>query len=203
MAWLGAAIKRHKLHYRPRHDEAGSADAGVVREGRYASQEITDCYDLRDTYNMDETGLYYTAAPGRSICSATAKGVKKDKNRLTLALTTNADGSDSLPVQFIGKAQKPRCFDKQTAEQLGYLYRKSTKAWMNSQICQHWLLQLDKEMRAAKLHILQLVDNVSSHALGGMVLANNKVQKLPANITINLQPLDTGVISRHAFNRYR
>ncbi|KAG6612611.1 putative jerky [Phytophthora cinnamomi] len=193
--WLTGFLKRHKLRYRPRHGEAGSADADVVREERHAIQEITDCYDAHDIYNMDETGLYYAAARGRSICTATTKGVKKNKTRLTQALTTNADGSDSLPVLFIGKAQKPRCFGKKTAEQLGYLYRKSTKAWMNSKIYQNWLLQLDKEMRAAKQHILLLVDNVSSHALGDMVLTNIKVQKLPANTTTYLQPLDAGVIA--------
>ncbi|KAE9054757.1 hypothetical protein PF010_g32401 [Phytophthora fragariae] len=66
---------------------------------------------------------------------------------------------------------------------------------MNSKIYQNWLLQLDKEMRAAKRHILLLVDNVSSHALGDMVLTNIKVQKLPANTTTYLQPLDAGVIA--------
>ncbi|KAG6609524.1 Tigger transposable element-derived protein 6 [Phytophthora cinnamomi] len=170
VGWLTGFLKRHKLRYRPRHGEAGSADADVVREGHHAIQEITDCYDAHDTYNMDETGLYYAAAPGRN-------------------------GSDSLPVLFIGKAQKPRCVGKKTAEQLGYLYRKSTKACMNSKIYQNGLLQLDKEMRAAKWHILLLVDNVFSHALGDMVLTNIKVQKLSANTTTYLQPLDAGVIA--------
>ncbi|KAE9021678.1 hypothetical protein PF010_g5090 [Phytophthora fragariae] len=195
VGWLTGFPKRHKLRYRRRHGEAGSADADVVREGRHAIQEIMYCYDRHDTYNMDETGLYYSAAHGRSICSATTKDVKKNKPRLTLALTTNADGSDSLPVLFIGKAQKPRCFGKLTAEQLGNLYRKSTKAWMNSKIYQNGLLQLDKEMRAAKRDILLLVDNVSSHALGDMVMTNIKIQKLPANTTTYLQPLDAGVIA--------
>ncbi|KAE8911079.1 hypothetical protein PF003_g5760 [Phytophthora fragariae] len=79
VGWLTGFLKRHKLRYRPRHGEAGSADADVVREGRHAIHEITDCYDAHDTYNMDEAGLYYAAAPGRSICTATAKGVKKTR----------------------------------------------------------------------------------------------------------------------------
>ncbi|KAE8912131.1 hypothetical protein PF003_g3801 [Phytophthora fragariae] len=79
VGWLTGFLKRHKLRYRPRHGEAGSADADVVREGRHAIHEITDCYDAHDTYNMDEAGLYYAAAPGRSICTATTKGVKKTR----------------------------------------------------------------------------------------------------------------------------
>ncbi|KAG3008381.1 hypothetical protein PC120_g16270 [Phytophthora cactorum] len=195
VGWLSCFLKRHKLRYRPLHGEAGSADADVVREGRYAIQELTELYDAHDTYNMDETGLYYSAAPGRSICSATTPGVKKNKTRMTLALTTNADGSDSLPVLFIGRAEKPRCFGKKTAAQLGYLYRKSAKAWMNTKTVQEWLLQLDKEMRAAQRHILLLVDTVSSHSLGNLVLTNAKLQSLPPNTTIYLQPLDAGIIA--------
>ncbi|KAJ8552533.1 hypothetical protein ON010_g10012 [Phytophthora cinnamomi] len=65
VGWLTGFLKRHKLRYRPRHGEAGSAVADEVREGRHAIQEITDCYDAHDTYNMDEIGLYYAAAPGR------------------------------------------------------------------------------------------------------------------------------------------
>ncbi|KAG6948220.1 hypothetical protein JG687_00015618 [Phytophthora cactorum] len=114
---------------------------------------------------------------------------------MTLALTTNADGTDSLPVLFIGRAKKPRCFGKKTAAQLGYLYKKSAKAWMNTKIFQEWLLQLDKEMWAAQRHILLLVDNVSSHSLGNLVLTNVKLQSFPPNTTTYLQPLDAGIIA--------
>ncbi|KAG2889630.1 hypothetical protein PC129_g14654 [Phytophthora cactorum] len=153
VGWLSCFLKRHKLRYRPLHGKAGSADADVVREGCYAMQELTELYDAHDTYNMDET----------------------NKTRMTLALTTSADGSDSLPVLFIGRAEKPRCFGKKTAAQLGYLYKKSAKAWMNTKIFQEWFLQLDKEMRVAPRLILLLVDNVSSHSLGNLVLMNVKL----------------------------
>ncbi|KUF93054.1 Eukaryotic peptide chain release factor GTP-binding subunit [Phytophthora nicotianae] len=98
VSWLSAFLKRHELRYRARHGEAGSADHDKVREGRHALHELTDMYAPQDTYNMDETGLNYKAAPTRSICSSRMPGVKKDKTRITLALTTNADGSDTLPA---------------------------------------------------------------------------------------------------------
>ncbi|KAE9325918.1 hypothetical protein PF008_g16775 [Phytophthora fragariae] len=144
---------------------------------------------------MDETGLNYKAAPTRSICTSKMPGVKKDKTRITLALTTNADGSDSLPALFIGRAVKPRCFGKKTAEQHGFLYKKTDKAWMNRKVYQEWLLNLDREMRAAQRHILLLVDNVSLHAHGDLVLTNVQVESLPPNTTTHLQPLDAGIIA--------
>ena len=66
---------------------------------------------------------------------------------------------------------------------------------MNSSVFKEWLLNLDKEMRAAQRNILLLVDNVSSHSLGDIVMTNVVVQKLPPNTTTYLQPLDAGIIA--------
>ena len=45
------------------------------------------------------------------------------KTRITLALTANANRSLKLPPFCIGHAQKPRCFNRKTGEQLGFYYR--------------------------------------------------------------------------------
>uniref|UniRef100_H3H5Q8 DDE-1 domain-containing protein n=1 Tax=Phytophthora ramorum TaxID=164328 RepID=H3H5Q8_PHYRM len=65
-----------------------------------ALNELTDLYSPEDVYNMDETRLCYAMAPARSICTKTARGVKKKKTRITLTLTAYADGSDTLPALF-------------------------------------------------------------------------------------------------------
>uniref|UniRef100_H3H6R8 DDE-1 domain-containing protein n=1 Tax=Phytophthora ramorum TaxID=164328 RepID=H3H6R8_PHYRM len=107
-----------------------------LREGRAALQELTDLYEPKDTYNMDETGLNYNATASRSISLARTRGVKEDTTRIMLVLTTNADGTDTLPALFIGRAVKPRYFGKKTGEENGFLYRKPNKAWMNSGVYQ-------------------------------------------------------------------
>ncbi|KAG3145783.1 hypothetical protein C6341_g18261 [Phytophthora cactorum] len=147
VGWLSCFLKRHKLRYRPLHGKAGSADADVVREGCYAMQELTELYDAHDTYNMDETVLYYSAAPGRSICSATTP-----------------------------------------AAQLGYLYKKSAKAWMNTKIFQEWFLQLDKEMRVAPRLILLLVDN----PLDAGIIASFKARFRSMQIDRAIDRFETG-----------
>ncbi|KAJ8525445.1 hypothetical protein ON010_g15670 [Phytophthora cinnamomi] len=43
-------------------------------------------------------------------------------------------------------------------------------------------------------HVLLLLDNASSHSEEGVPLTNVRVEKLPANTTSKLQPLDQGVI---------
>ena len=59
----------------------------------------------------------------------------------------NADGSEKLPPFFIGHAKKPRCFERKTAERLGFLYRNNKKAWMTGILFQEWLGDVDKGMK--------------------------------------------------------
>jgi hypothetical protein len=195
VGWLTAFMRRHGLRFRIRHGEAASADSRIVYEGRQSPQELTDLYSPADIYNMDETGLCYAMAPARSICTKKMRGVKKDKTRISLAFTANADGSDELPILFLGRAKKPRCFNKHSGEELGFLYRNNKKTWMTGDIYRDWLRALDTDMRAAGRHILLLLDNASSHSSGDLALTNVKVRKLPPNTTALLQPMDAGIIA--------
>ena len=67
-------------------------------------------YDPEDIYNMDETGLFWRYAPNSGISSldSSTGGVKKDKARISLALTSNATGSDRMAIWAIRKAAVPR-----------------------------------------------------------------------------------------------
>ncbi|GMF21282.1 unnamed protein product [Phytophthora lilii] len=128
--WLTGFERRHALRYRQRHGEAASADTAAIYLGRQQLQDLTDQYEPQNVYNMDETGLCYAMAPSRSICTGGARGVKKTKTRITVALTSNADGSDALPPLILGRAKQPLCFKKRTAAQLGFKYKSNQKAWM-------------------------------------------------------------------------
>jgi hypothetical protein len=143
---------------------------------------------------MDETGLCYAMAPSRSICTRGARGTK-NKTRITLAFTSNADGSNSLPPLILGRAKQPYCFKKRTAVQLGFDYKVNQKAWMTGKVFREWLLNLDRDMRASGRHILLLVDIVSSHNIGELVCTNVRREFLPTNTTAFLQPMDAGIIA--------
>ena len=60
--------------------------------------------------------------PDRGLSDSKQSGVKGNKNRLTYAFTSNADGSDKLPPFIIGKAARPRPFQSKTGTQLGFYY---------------------------------------------------------------------------------
>ncbi|RHZ17120.1 hypothetical protein DYB31_003430 [Aphanomyces astaci] len=116
--------------------------------------------------------------------------------KITLALTTNANGTDMVEPLFIGSAVQPRCFGGRSAADLGFDYTSSKKAWMNGDIFDTYLRKLDSRMEAASRNILLLVDNASPHkAKEDTLLTNVSLKMLPPNTTAYLQPQDAGIIA--------
>jgi hypothetical protein len=62
-------------------------------------------------FNMDETALFYNAQPKRTIAikGKRRNGGKAYKDRVTVLLCCNADGSKKLWPLTVGKFEKPRC----------------------------------------------------------------------------------------------
>lgn len=79
---------------------------------------------------MDETDLYYRSSSMKTMSKAPVSGVKVDKTRMTIAFFCNADGSSNISPVIIGYYEKPRCFKKRRASDLGFHYYSDKKAWM-------------------------------------------------------------------------
>ena len=200
--WLVKFQQRHGFRSVRFFGESGSADVGAIEENLPKMIEEIEKYRRCDVFNMDETGLLYRMAPDRTIASKNLNGSKKDKARITIALTANADGSEKLPPLFIGHFGKPRAFGKKSPQQLGFLYKFNKSAWMTSAIFQDWLLDLDKRYRMQQRKVLLLLDNAPTHIVGSLELTSLKIIFLPPNTTSKIQPLDAGIIA--AFKkRYR
>ncbi|RQM27620.1 hypothetical protein B5M09_011037 [Aphanomyces astaci] len=123
-------------------------------------------------------------------------GLKKSKKRITLALTTNANGTDMVEPLFSGSAVQPRCFRGRSAADLGFDYTSNKKAWMNGDIFDTFLRKLDSRMEAASRNILLLVDNALPHkAKEDTLLTNVSLKMLPPNTTAYFQPQDAGIIA--------
>ncbi|MBA0648888.1 hypothetical protein Goklo_016522 [Gossypium klotzschianum] len=59
---------------------------------------------------MDETDLFYCLQADHSLATKQLEGQKKDKERLTVVVCCNGDGSNKVPLWVIGKFANPRCF---------------------------------------------------------------------------------------------
>lgn len=132
-------------------------------------------------------------APDRGLTDREQSGVKGNKNRLTYAFTSNADGSEKLPPFIIGKPAKPRAFNRKTGSQLGFYYRNNAKAWMTAYLYQEWIGQWDQELKANGRKILLLQDNFSAHIIPDS-LENIRVENFSPNLTAHVQPKDQGII---------
>lgn len=131
--------------------------------------------------------------PDIGLSDRKQSGVKGKKVRLTYAFTSNADGSQKLPPFIIGKAARPRAFQKKTGQQLGFYYRANAKAWMTGDLYRDWIQQWDRELQEKKQKALLLQDNFSGHIVPPG-LKCIRVENFAPNLTAHVQPKDQGII---------
>ena len=154
-------------------------------------------YSPNDIYNGDETALFYKSLPCRTYCFDGDKpaGSAKCKDRLTLLIITNMDGSDHRKLSVIGKSKTPRCLQKKYKMQVKDMsvnWYASKNAWMTGEIHNQIMSKLNNEMRLSNRHILYVCDNASSYQV--REYSRIKFLMLPPNVTSIMQPLDQGII---------
>ncbi|RHY82946.1 hypothetical protein DYB26_006426 [Aphanomyces astaci] len=135
--WLYRFQQRHDLKSRRVYGEAASASEQVVNEGRLRLRDVTRGYEKRNIYNLDETAYFYCSSQTKTICTLSMPGRKKVKKRITVAVTSNADGSCRWPLLFIGTAKQPR----------------SDVAWirpMKSQLRKIWIDSIRRQVKNSK-----------------------------------------------------
>ena len=154
-------------------------------------------YSPNDIYNGDETALFYKCLPHRTYCFNGDKpaGSAKRKDRLTLLMITNMDGSDHRKLAVIGKSKTPWCLGKKYKMQVKDMavdWYASKNAWMTGDIHHKIMSKFNDEMRKSNRHILYVCDNASSHQV--REYSHIKFLMLPPNATSIMQPLDQGII---------
>ena len=203
IGWLDGFKKRFKIKEYVQHGEAASA--AIDNPDNLAQmerlRELCKEYELKNIQNMDETGMNWKRTPDRTLATKAHSGTKKSKDRITIALTSNADGSEKFVPWVIGKSKNPRCFSKIKRQNLRVKYRFNKTKWMTGLICEEYLQWLNNKMRAEQRHVLLLMDNFSGHELavqligGQQGLSNVRIEWLPPNTTSFWQPMDQGIIA--------
>jgi hypothetical protein len=112
------------------------------------------------------------------------------RDRVSVLVCTNMDGSEKLKPIVIGKYANPRAFKNK--KNLPLIYKNNANAWMKSDIFEEFLLKLNQNMQKQNRKIILFIDNCSSHPF--ITLPNIKIVYFPSNTTSRLQPLDQGVI---------
>lgn len=199
-SWLYGFQKRHGIKYREHHRGMAS-EYIVAEESMVAIREYLADISPNNIYNCDETGLFWKLVPDRSLSTRNLPGRKPEKARISALFCCNADGSDKLPIWFVGSAAKPRAFSAAGVHpaHLNMYWRSNHSARMTTPIFEEFLRWFDKRMTGRK--VVLLMDNFSAHEnalriieASGQPLQNTRVIWLPPNSTSKFQPLDQGII---------
>lgn len=137
--WFFRWKVRNNLTNRSLCGEASLVNSEVISQWLSGdAKEILETYAAKDIFNGDETGLFWRMMPSRSYVTKDdpCHDGKKSKDRVTVMIAANSDGSEKLPLLVIGKFAKPRCF-KNFHPPCPYM--NSAKAWMTTQLFQKWL----------------------------------------------------------------
>ncbi|XP_065866608.1 CENP-B homolog protein 2-like [Euphorbia lathyris] len=204
--WLEKFKQRHAIRSFRRFGESGSVDMKKIEAVLPKIKEKLDKWSLKDIYNMDETGLFYRMQADNSLATKQLEGRKQNKERITIAICCNADGSDKLPLWIIGKFLNPRCFKNNNRDSLNCKYQANSNAWMTFLIFNEWLQWFDNRMDR---NVLLILDNCTAHGKKENFppLRHTTVMFLPPNCTSKIQPCDAGIIRnfkgyyRQRFNR--
>eukprot|EP00062_Callorhinchus_milii_P003525 gi/632940940/ref/XP_007885601.1/ PREDICTED: tigger transposable element-derived protein 4-like [Callorhinchus milii] len=152
-------------------------------------------YEPRDIYNAGETGLFWQLLPNRTLAFKREKcsSGKQSKQRFTVLLAANSDGSDKRKLLIIGTSAKPHCFNGIQVNRLPVQYMANTKAWMVSTIFEQYIRAFDRDMVGQKRKVVLIVNSCSAHPrISGLKAV--RLQFLPPNKMSRTQPLEGGII---------
>lgn len=192
--WAARFKERHGLIFKKVCGESAGVNEETTSDWLSKLPKIIDGYEPKDIYNCDETGLFYNCLPDRTLAvkGEACHGGKMSKERLTVLLCTNSDGSDKLQPLVIGKSKNPRCF--KNIKNLPVRYHANNKAWMTADMFTSFLRTFDCTMGTQCRKVLLFVDNCAAHPKDISFLRNVKVVFYPPNCTSVCQPLDMGII---------
>ncbi|XP_010811977.2 tigger transposable element-derived protein 4 isoform X1 [Bos taurus] len=162
--WLDRFKSRYGLVFRAQPVEATgvSADPSAVWHQNILPYYLND-YHPKNVFNVKETGLLYRMLPTNTFAfkGETCSIGKLCKDRITLVVGTNMDGSEKLPLLLIGKNRNPRCF--KGIQSLPVCYEANKMAWMTAEVFEQWMQKLDERFQAQQRRVVIFVESSPAH----------------------------------------
>ncbi|OLY78903.1 ARS-binding protein 1 [Smittium mucronatum] len=110
-------------------------------------------YQLKDVYNVCETGLFYRMQPEWSNVKVTYKP-EKYAGKLSFIACINGDGSDRVPFWLVGNSVSPADLTYELQKRFGFFYSLNTTCRIKASLFNMWLLWFDSRMAGRKVCLL-------------------------------------------------
>ncbi|GFV36928.1 tigger transposable element-derived protein 4 [Trichonephila clavipes] len=174
--------KRNGIVFKKMCGESSSVDINVCSKWQNSLSDIIKEHEPRNIFNTDESGLFFKCLPEKTFTFKKKCHVgKHSKERLTILLAVNMDGSEKITPLVIGKSANPRCF--KGINSFPTKYRSNKKALMATELLNEWLGSLNSDMKTEKRHILLFLDNCTVHN-NAPSLSNVKLQFSPPKLNL-------------------
>jgi hypothetical protein len=130
IGWVSRFKDRHGLVFKKLAGESAEESVESTDAWLESLPFSLGGYEQRDVYNADEMGLFFNVLPDRTLAhkAESCHGGKYSKDRLTVLLCVNSDGSDKQVLIVIGKSPKPSA--SRTLKNC--LVNTNGKAWMTT-----------------------------------------------------------------------
>ncbi|XP_029464162.1 tigger transposable element-derived protein 4 [Rhinatrema bivittatum] len=162
--WLDRFKSRYGLVFRsqPVETAAGSLDTTTLWYENVLPYYLND-FQPKNVFNFKETGLFYRMLPNNTFAfkGETCSIGKLSKDRITVTVGANLDGSEKLPLLVIGKNKTPHCF--RDVRSLPVDYEANNMAWMTSEVFEKWMHALDERFQAQHRRVVIFVDPFPVH----------------------------------------
>uniref|UniRef100_A0A672UAV1 Tigger transposable element derived 4 n=1 Tax=Strigops habroptila TaxID=2489341 RepID=A0A672UAV1_STRHB len=163
--WLDRFKSRYGLVFRAQPVEAAAAtsiDAPTLWYQNVLPHYLNE-YQPKNVFYIQETGLLYQMLPHNTFAfkGETCSVGELSKERITVVVGTNMDGSEKLPLLVIGKNRSPRFL--KDVESLPVDYVGNDMAWMTSEVFEQWMHKLDDKFQAQQQQVVILVDSLPAH----------------------------------------
>ena len=162
--WLDRFKSRYGLVFRAQPVEATgvSVDPSAVWHQNILPYYLND-YHPKNVFNVKETGLLYRMLPTNTFAfkGETCSIGKLCKDRITLVVGTNMDGSEKLPLLLIGKNRNPHCF--RGIKSLPVCYEANKMAWMTADVFEQWMQKLDERFQAQQRRVVIFIESSPAH----------------------------------------
>ncbi len=194
--WLQKWKQRNNVRSYKINGKSRNVNLERAKQWKSSLKTLLVGYDLKNVFNMDEMGFFFRVLPDSTLSHVkqSCKGGKQGKDRIIVVLTCSAMG-EKLPPWIIGKSKNPKAFREQDMSKLKIKYTNSVKAWMMNPIFNQYMKELDEYFKRKGRKIVLFLDNAPVHIVDEATnLTNVKLHYFPPNLTLDLQPLNAGII---------